>query len=87
MTITVYINWDAQEIYKNEEELMEGYLNYHGGKDEHFNEYLNEMYEASTLFHATEDKKENILKQYNESVLEGAKDWAIDYDMIYTIEI
>ena len=87
MTITFYVNWDAQEIYKNDEALVKGYLDYHGGKDEHFNEYLNEMYESDTLFYATEEKKKDILKQYNESVLEGAKDWAINCDMTCTIEI
>lgn len=87
MTIKIYINWDAQEIYKNENELMRAYLDYHGGGAMHFNEFLSEMYEPDTLFYATEEKKKDILKQYNESVLEGAKDWAIDLDMLNTIEI
>lgn len=88
MTITFYVNWDAQEIYRNEEELLDGYLrNYAWGKDMHFNEYLAENYEADTLFYATEEKKKEILERYNKEVLENAKDWAIELDMINTIEI
>ena len=87
MTITFYVNWDVQEIYRDEEELIEGYLDYHGGKDDNFNEYLNEAYDSTTLFYATDTKKKEILEKYDVVTLENAKDWAINYDMIYTIEI
>lgn len=87
MTITLYVNWEAQELYKNEKELVEGYLDFHGGATAHFNDFLCESYEADTLFYATEEKKKNILEEYNAIVLENAKDWATDYDMITTIEV
>ena len=87
MTITLYVNWDSQELYKNEKELVEGYLDYHGGKEMHFNEYLGEAYEPDTLFYATEEKKKEILERYSADVLENAKDWAINCDMLNTIEI
>ena len=87
MTITLYVNWEAQELYKNEKELVAGYFDYHGGKDACFNEYLGEAYEPDTLFYATEGKKKEILEKYNAVMLENAKDWATDYDMITTIEV
>lgn len=87
MTITFYVNWEAQEIYKNDDALVEGYLDYHGGKDEHFNEYLNEAYDSATLFYATDMEKKKILEKYDAVLLENAKDWAIELDMINTIEI
>lgn len=87
MTITLYVNWEAQELYKNEKELVEGYFSWHGGEDACFNEYLSEVYELDTLFYATEGKKKEILEKYKADMLENAKDWAIDFDMITTIEV
>lgn len=87
MTITLYVNWEAQELYKNEKELVEGYLDFHGGATAHFNDFLCESYEADTLFYATEEKKKNILKEYNTIVLENAKDWAKISNMEQKIEI
>lgn len=87
MIITLYINWEAQEIYKNDDALVEGYLDYHGGKEMHFNEYLGEAYEPDTLFYATEEKKKDILEHYKAVILENAKDWAKDWDMLTPVEI
>jgi hypothetical protein len=87
MTITVYVNWSAQEIYKNDEALEEGYLDYHGGTEMYFNEYLGEAYEPDTLFYATEGKKKEILEKYNAVILENAKDWATDLCMMQAINI
>jgi hypothetical protein len=87
MTITVYVNWSAQEIYKNDEALVEGYLDYHGGAEMYFNEYLGEAYEPDTLFYATEGKKKEILEKYNAVILENAKDWATDLCMKQEINI
>lgn len=87
MTITFYVNWDSQEIYKNEEALVEGYLDYHGGAEMHFNEYLGEAYEPGTLFYATEGKKKEILEKYNAVIVENAKHWATDLCMKQEIEI
>lgn len=87
MTITFYVNWNSQEIYKNDEALVEGYLDYHGGAEMCFNEYLGETYEPDTLFYATEEKKKEILEKYKADILEDAKEWATDLDMINTIEI
>lgn len=87
MKVTFYVNWDSQEIYTNEEALVEGYLDYHGGAEMCFNEYLGEAYEPDTLFYATEEKKKEILEKYKVVILENAKDWATDFGMINTIEI
>lgn len=87
MKVTFYVNWDAQEIYKDEEALVAGYLDYHGGEEMCFNEYLGEAYEPETLFYATAEKKKEILEKYNAVILENAKDWATDLDMINTIEV
>lgn len=87
MTITLYVNWEAQELYKNEKELVERYLDFHGGATAHFNDFLCEAYEADTLFYATEEKKKNILEEYNTTVLENAKDWASYNNMEQEINI
>jgi hypothetical protein len=87
MKVTFYVNWDSQEIYKNDEALAAGYLDYHGGAEMHFNEYLGEAYEPDTLFYATEEKKKEILEKYKAVILEDAKEWATDLDMINTIDI
>ena len=87
MTITFYVNWAEQEIYKNDEELVEEYLDYHGGKTMNFNEYLGEAYDPDTLFYASEQQRKEILETYNAVVLENAKDWATSYSMTTTIEI
>ena len=87
MTITFYVNWNSQEIYKNDEALVEGYLDYHGGAEMCFNEYLGEAYEPDTLFYANEEKKKEILEKYKTVILENAKDWATGLGMINTIEI
>lgn len=87
MKVTFYVNWNSQEIYKNDEALVEGYLNYHGGAEMCFNEYLGEAYEPDTLFYATEEKKKEILEKYKAVILEDAKKWATDLGMINTIDI
>lgn len=87
MIITIYVNWDNQEIYANEQELVKGYLSWHGGEDDHFRDYLDENYESNFLFRADEKEKEAILKRYNEDLVENAKDWADYNGMINTIEI
>ena len=88
MTITLYIDWENREIYKNEKELVEGYLrDYQWGGNLHFREYLDNNYESDTLFYTTEEEKKVILEQYNADTLKDAKDWAINYNMIHTIEI
>lgn len=87
MTITFYVNWDSQEIYKNEEALVEGYLDYHGGAEMCFNEYLGEAYEPDTLFYATNEKKKEIFEEYKAVILENAKYWATDLRMKQEIEI
>jgi hypothetical protein len=86
MTITFYVDWEAERIYKNESELVEGYLEY-SGEDIHFNDFLNLNYESNTLFNATEDEKKNILERYNKELSEEAKDWAVSNNMKHTIEI
>lgn len=87
MTITLYVNWDSYEIYRDDEALVEGYLDYHGGRVSHFNEYLSELYEPDVLFYADEVEKKEILKDYNADVLKNAKDWAVENNMKQEIKI
>ena len=86
MTITLYINWECQEIYKTEEELVEGYLEYACVKDD-FRDWLDNNYSSDEIFAFTEYEKEDVKMSYQEELLKSAQYWAEGNNMIQEIEV
>ena len=86
MTITLYVNWECHEIYKTEEELVEGYLEYACAKDD-FSDWLDNNYSSDEIFAFTEYEKEEVKMSYNEDVLKSAQFWAAGNNMIQVIKI
>lgn len=86
MTITIYVNWECQEIYPTEEELVNGYIE-HNCEEKEFRWYLDNSYSSDEIFAFTEHEKEEIKKSYKEYLLRSARDWADHNKMKQKIEI
>lgn len=86
MTITFYVNWAEQEIYKNDEELLKGYLEYCCDEDD-FREWLNENYNSDEIFAFEDFQKEEVKKSYQEYLIQSAQNWVYDNGMEQEINI
>lgn len=86
MTITLYVNWENQEIYQNEEEIIDGYIE-QCCDDDHFRCWLDDEYASDEIFAMTQSQKEEVEKSYREYLLQSARNWAYDNNMELTIKI
>lgn len=86
MTIKVYINWEEQEIYQNEKELIDGYIEYYCDEDD-FRSWLDENFTSDIIFAFTEHEKEAAKMSYQEYLLKSAQSWAHDNNMEQEINI
>lgn len=86
MTVTLYVDWIDRELYRNDEELVNGYIEY-CDEDESFRSWLDANYNSDEIFAFTEYEKEEAKTSFNEYLLRSAKNWAYDNGMVYEIEI
>lgn len=86
MTITLYVNWSFQEIYRTDEELINGYIEY-ACEEEDFRRWLDENYTSDEIFAFTEHEKEEAKMSYQEELLKSARYWAYDNNMTQEINI
>lgn len=86
MTVTLYVNWEQQEIYQNEEELVDGYIGY-GCDEDDFRHWLDDNYSSDEIFAMTQSQKEEAENSYREHLLHSARYWAYDQNMKQEINI
>lgn len=80
MKVNIYVNWNEQKLY-NEEDFLEEMRN---EVNDNFNEWssdwLNEEYTAYDLFYLTDSEKKEIEEKMKEELLEGTIDNHIGYE-------
>lgn len=86
MTVTFYVNWDYQEIYQNEEELVDGYIG-QCCDDDHFRCWLDDEYTSDEIFAMTQSQKEVVNESYREYLLQSARNWAYNHNMEQEIKV
>lgn len=86
MTITLYVDWDYQEIYKNDDELVNGYIE-HYCADDRFRCWLDDEYTSDEIFAMTQSQKEEAEKSYRNYLIQCAREWAYDNNMEQEVEI
>lgn len=86
MTITFYANWEEQEIYQNDKELIDGYIEHYCDENA-FRDWLDENYNSDIIFAFTENKKEEVKIAFQEYLLQAARNWARDNSMEQEINI
>lgn len=86
MTITLYVNWEYQEIYRDEEELINGYID-QCCDDDHFKCWLDDEYASDEIFDMTQSRKEEVKESYREYLLLSARNWAYNNNMEQEINI
>lgn len=86
MTIKIYVNWEEQEIYRNENELIEGYKEHECPEDD-FRDFLDNNYTSDEIFSFSEYQRMEVEELYNIYLLNSAHDWVYRNNMEQDIEI
>jgi hypothetical protein len=76
MKTYIYINWEAQEYYTNWDEVVAAYRGNLDSDD--FNEFLCNNYSYEEIFEFSEERRAEVLMEYNEGMNADAEYWAHD---------
>lgn len=77
MKTYIYINWEAQEYYFSWDEVVAAFRGTFD--DDDFNEFLHNNYSCEEIFEFSEERRAEVIMEYNASVNADAEDWARSY--------
>jgi hypothetical protein len=76
MKTYIYINWEAQEYYTSWDDVVAAYRGNLDSDD--FNEFLCNNYSCEEIFEFSEERRAEVLMEYNEGMNTDAEYWARD---------
>lgn len=76
MKTYIYIDWDNQKYYTGWDEVVAAYRD--NLEDDDFNEFLFNDFSCEEIFSFSEERRAEVIMEYNASVNADAEDWARD---------
>lgn len=89
MKVTVYVNWHNEEVIskKEYEEKIEKEAKEYIESRADFCEWLNEHYEADSIWFMNEEERASLMEEYYEACQTWAEDEVNDYWKPYEVEV